>query len=42
MVFAALVVFIFLLGLIGRSPDRRTYLVLGVAALVASLWEYLA
>jgi len=42
MVFAALVAFIFLLGLIGRFPDRRTYLAIAVAALVASLWEYLA
>jgi hypothetical protein len=42
MVFAAVLAFIFLLGLSGRKPSKGAYFAIGVAALVASVWEYLA
>jgi len=41
MAFAALLAFIFLLGLAGRTPNRGTYLAIAVAALIAAVWEYL-
>jgi hypothetical protein len=41
MAFAALVAFIFLLGLTGRKPTRGTYLAVAAAAVAASIWEYL-
>lgn len=40
MPFVALVAFIFLLGVTGRKPTRGTYLVIAVAAVVASAWDY--
>jgi hypothetical protein len=42
MAFAALLAFILLLGLTGRKATRGTYLAVAVAAIVASIWEYLA
>lgn len=42
MAFAALLAFIFVLGLRGREPTKGTYVVIGLAALAASAWEYLA
>jgi hypothetical protein len=42
MAFAALLGFIFVLGLTGRRATRGTYLVIAAAAIVASVWEYLA
>ena len=42
MAFAALLGFIFLLGLTGRKATRGTYLVIAAAAIGASVWEYLA
>ena len=42
MAFAALLGFIFLLGLSGRRAGKGSYLAIAAAALVASIWEYLA
>jgi len=42
MAFALLLAFIFLLGFKGQRATKRTYLLIGVAALVVSIWEYLA
>ena len=42
MAFAALVVFILALGLTGHKPTKGTYLAVGVAAVAASVWEYLS
>jgi hypothetical protein len=42
MAFAAVLGFIFLLGLFGEKPGRRAYLLIAVAALVAAAWEYLS
>jgi hypothetical protein len=42
MAFAALVAFIFVLGLSGRKVTRGTYILIAVAAAAASAWEYLA
>ena len=41
MAFAGVLAFIFLLGLSGRKPTRGTYFAVAVAALGASVWEYL-
>ena len=41
MAFAALIAFIFVLGLSGRRASKGTYVAIGVAALVASAWEFL-
>jgi hypothetical protein len=41
MAFAALVAFIFILGLSGRKATRGAYLTIAAAAIVASIWEYL-
>lgn len=41
MPFAALLAFIFVLGLTGRRPTRGSYVAVAVAAVVASVWEYL-
>ena len=41
MAFAALVAFIFLLGLTGRKASRGTYFVIALAAVVTSVWQYL-
>jgi hypothetical protein len=40
MPFAALLGFIFLLGLSGRRPGRSTYLSIFVAGVIATAWEY--
>jgi hypothetical protein len=40
MAFAALLAFIFILGLTGKRPSRATYLAIAVAALAAAVWEY--
>jgi hypothetical protein len=40
MIFTALVVFILVLALRGAEPNRKTYIAIAVAALVASVWEY--
>ena len=42
MAFAGVLAFIFLLGLSGRRPSKGTYVAIGLAALAASAWEYLA
>lgn len=42
MAFAALLVFIFALGLSGRKATRGTYIAIGLAAVAASASEYLA
>ncbi len=42
MAFAALIAFIFVLGLTGRKATRGTYIVIALAAVAASAWEYLA
>ena len=42
MAFAALLAFIFVLGLRGQPANRRTYLLIAAGALVASIWEYFA
>jgi hypothetical protein len=42
MAFAAILAFIFLLGLSGRKVTKATYLLIGLAAVVASIYEYLA
>ena len=42
MAFAALLGFIFLLGLSGRRASKGSYLAIAGAALVAALWEYFA
>ena len=42
MAFAALLGFIFVLGLRGKKPTRGTYVAIGLAALAASIWEYLS
>lgn len=42
MAFAAVLTFIFVLGLSGRRPTRGTYIAIGLAAAAASAWEYLA
>jgi hypothetical protein len=42
MAFAALLAFIFVLGLSGRKVTNGTYLLIGLAAVVASVYEYLA
>lgn len=42
MAFAGLLAFIFVLGLSGRKPTRGTYIVIALAAVAASAWEYLA
>lgn len=42
MAFAALVAFILFLGLRGHQATRKTYLLIAGAAVVASVWEYLA
>lgn len=42
MAFAALLGFIFLLGLTGWRADRRSYFLIAAGALIASIWEYLA
>ena len=39
--FAALVVFIFYLGLSGRKATRGMYVTIALAAVAASVWEYL-
>jgi hypothetical protein len=41
MAFAALLAFIFVLGLRGGQPTRRTYIAIAVAAVAFSVWEYL-
>lgn len=41
MPFAALIAFIFFLGLIGKRPSRGTYVLIAFAAVAASIWEYL-
>jgi hypothetical protein len=42
MAFAALLAFIFALGLSGRKATRGTYVLVALAAVAASAWEYLA
>jgi hypothetical protein len=42
MAFAGVLAFIFLLGLSGRKPTKGNYFAVVFAALVASVWEYLA
>jgi hypothetical protein len=42
MVFAAVLAFIFALGLSGRRATRGTYIAIGFAAVAASAWEYMA
>jgi hypothetical protein len=42
MAFGALLAFIFVLGLTGRKASKGTYLAIGAAALIASMWEYLS
>ena len=42
MAFAALLAFIFALGLSGHRATRGTYIAIGLAAMAASAWEYLA
>jgi uncharacterized membrane protein YuzA (DUF378 family) len=42
MAFAAILAFIFVLGLSGRKVNRGTYFLIGLAAVVASVYEYLA
>jgi uncharacterized membrane protein YuzA (DUF378 family) len=42
MIFAVLLGFIFVLGLSGRKATRGIYIAIGLAAVVASAWEYLA
>jgi hypothetical protein len=42
MAFAALLAFIFVLGLSGHKATRGTYIVIALAAMAASVWEYLA
>ena len=40
MAFAALLAFIFFLGLTGRKATRGSYLLIAAAAVLASVWEY--
>jgi hypothetical protein len=42
MAFAALLAFIFALGLSGQKATRGTYVLVALAAVAASAWEYLA
>ena len=42
MAFAAVVAFIFVLGLRGRRPTRGTYIAIGLAAVAVSAWEYMS
>ncbi|HVC76721.1 MAG TPA: hypothetical protein VND96_09420 [Candidatus Micrarchaeaceae archaeon] len=42
MAFGALLAFIFALGLSGRKATRGTFVAIGVAAVVASVWVYLS
>jgi hypothetical protein len=42
MAFAALLAFIFTLGLTGRRATKGTYILIAIAAVAASAWEYLA
>lgn len=42
MAFAALLIFIFALGLSGRQATKGTFLAIGLAAVVASVWMYLS
>lgn len=42
MAFAALLAFIFALGLSGRKATKRTYVAIGLAAVAASAWEYVS
>jgi uncharacterized membrane protein YuzA (DUF378 family) len=42
MAFAALLAFIFVLGLSGRKATKVTYFLIGIAALIASVYEYLS
>ncbi len=39
MPFVALVSGILFLGILGKGASRRTYIVLGIAAALASIWE---
>ena len=38
--FIVLVAFIFCLALIGRRPTKGTYVAIAIAAVAASVWEY--
>lgn len=42
MAFVLLIAFIFVLGLSGRKATRDTYILIALAAVVASAWEYFA
>lgn len=42
MAFAAVLGFIFLLGVSGRKPGKGSYFAIALAAIVASIWEYVA
>lgn len=40
--FAVLLALIFFLGLVGRRATRGTYVIIGLAAIAISIYEYLS
>ena len=41
MAFGSVVGFAVLLGLLGKTPGRKTYLAVAAAAVLASFWQYM-
>ena len=42
MAFALVLAFVLFLGVLGEKPGKRAYVLVGMAALVVSAWEYMS